>query len=58
LYQSEGSQRPPGIPERNAHQAIAAFTNHVKQGFSAVYDAALSPHPHKIAHVIIFFLVL
>lgn len=38
-------------PKRNAHQAIAAITEHIRQGFTAVYDADLSkcfdsiPHP-------------
>jgi RNA-directed DNA polymerase len=38
-------------PKRNAHQAITAITGHIKQGFTAVYDADLTKcydnMPHK-----------
>jgi len=40
-------------PKRNAHQAIAAITGHIKQRFTAVYDADLSKCFDNIPHSLI-----
>ncbi|MFA5385806.1 MAG: group II intron reverse transcriptase/maturase [Eubacteriales bacterium] len=40
-------------PKRNAHQAIAAIAGHIKQGFTAVYDADLSKCFDNIPHHLI-----
>ncbi|MEI9478553.1 MAG: group II intron reverse transcriptase/maturase [Deltaproteobacteria bacterium] len=40
-------------PKRSAHQAINAINNHVKQGFTAVYDADLSQCFDNLSHQLI-----
>lgn len=40
-------------PKRNAHQAIASITEHIKEGFTAVYDADLSRCFDNIPHSLI-----
>ncbi|OAT86842.1 group II intron reverse transcriptase/maturase [Desulfotomaculum copahuensis] len=40
-------------PKRSAHQAINAIISHVKQGFTAVYDADLSQCFDNISHQLI-----
>lgn len=40
-------------PKRSAHQAINAIVNHVKQGFTAVYDADLTQCFDNIPHQLI-----
>ena len=40
-------------PKRNAHQAIGAITENIKQGFTAVYDADLTKCFDSIQHRLI-----